>query len=74
MKRPGDSFSAWLIENPYPSLAEMVGGHGGYNRITPEAWAEFDRRVAAWHPRRRRILDPAQLGLRRYEHSVWTVA
>jgi hypothetical protein len=29
-----------------PDLQELVARFGGYDRITPEAWAEYDREVA----------------------------
>jgi hypothetical protein len=31
-----------------PDLQELVARYGGYNRITPEAWAKYDRAVAEW--------------------------
>jgi hypothetical protein len=31
-----------------PSLQRLVIDHGGYDRITPEAWAKFDAEMAAW--------------------------
>lgn len=33
---------------PPPCLQQLVEAHGGYHRITPEAWAQYDRDVAKW--------------------------
>jgi hypothetical protein len=42
------------FEGAHPSdLQELVAEHGGYDRITPKAWAEHDTRIAAWQARRR---------------------
>jgi hypothetical protein len=48
-----DGYADWLRSNPAPDLQKLVGCHGGYDKITPEAWAEYDRAVADWHERRR---------------------
>jgi hypothetical protein len=34
-----------------PDLQELVRAHGGYDRITPEAWANYDRELADWRLR-----------------------
>jgi hypothetical protein len=44
-------YAAWLAENPAPDLQELVRKYGGYNKITAEAWAEWDRDVEAWRKR-----------------------
>lgn len=31
-----------------PDLQSLVHAYGGYDKITPEAWEDWDRRVAAW--------------------------
>jgi hypothetical protein len=36
-----------------PDLQELVEKHGGYDRITEEAWARFDHDMAEWHRARR---------------------
>jgi hypothetical protein len=36
-----------------PDLEELVATHGGYDKITPAAWDEFDRAMAAWQAQRR---------------------
>ena len=36
-----------------PDLQELVARAGGYDRITVEQWAEFDRQMADWQVRRR---------------------
>ena len=48
-----DGFAAWLRRNPPPDLQVLVERFGGYDKIPSEAWAEFDRAMAAWHERRR---------------------
>ena|SRR5215831_5040255 len=48
-----DGYVDWLRSNPAHDLQELVGRHGGYDKITPEAWAEYDRAMADWHERRR---------------------
>jgi hypothetical protein len=42
-----------------PDLQELIASHGGYDKITPEAWAEWGRLNAEWQERRR--LDRAAL-------------
>jgi hypothetical protein len=42
-----------------PDLQELIASHGGYDKITPEAWAEWDRLNAEWQERQR--LDSAAL-------------
>jgi hypothetical protein len=49
-----DGFADWLRANPAPDLQGLVARHGGYDKITPEAWAEYDRAMADWQERRRR--------------------
>jgi hypothetical protein len=36
-----------------PNLDALVAKHGGYDKIPPEAWKQYDREVEAWHLRRR---------------------
>jgi hypothetical protein len=36
-----------------PDLQELVERAGGYQHITPEEWAEYDRAMAAWQRWRR---------------------
>ena len=36
-----------------PDLQGLVRKHGGYDKISPEAWAEHDRAMAEWQERRR---------------------
>jgi len=36
-----------------PDLQELVAAWGGYDKITPEAWAAYDRALADWERRRR---------------------
>jgi hypothetical protein len=40
------------FERP-PDLQELVKRFGGFDKITPEAWAEYDAAVAKWQARRR---------------------
>jgi hypothetical protein len=49
-------FERWLEANPPPDLQMLVEKSGGYNRITPEAWATFDADVVDWQQRRLRRL------------------
>jgi hypothetical protein len=37
-----------------PDLGELVERFGGYHKITPEGWAEWDAAVAEFHERLRR--------------------
>jgi len=54
MTTDDDGFAAWLRANPVPDLQELlVRKHGGYDRITPEAWADYDRAIVDWQARRR---------------------
>jgi hypothetical protein len=39
--------------NDPPDLEALVLAHGGYNRITKEAWAEYDRELVEWRERMR---------------------
>jgi hypothetical protein len=39
-----------------PDLQELVVRHGGYDKITPEAWAEYDRQMSEWQARRREVM------------------
>ena len=48
-----DGYADWLRSNPTPDLQELVARHGGYDKISPEAWAEHDRAMAEWQERRR---------------------
>jgi hypothetical protein len=50
--------------NKYPPLDEKgnlkrPAHHGGYQHITAEEWAEYDRAMAEWHERRRAGLPGA---------------
>jgi transcription initiation factor IIF auxiliary subunit len=38
-------------EKRCPDLQDLVRVHGGYDKITPEAWAEYDRELALWRSR-----------------------
>ena len=38
-------------ERQPPDLQELVRAHGGYDRITAEAWAAYDRELAEWRLR-----------------------
>jgi len=39
-----------------PDLQELVREHGGYEKITARAWAEFDRANREYQARRRELL------------------
>jgi hypothetical protein len=47
------TFAQWLERNPAPDLQALVKRAGGYEHITTDEWAEFDRRRAEWEARRR---------------------
>jgi hypothetical protein len=34
-----------------PYLQELVRAHGGYDKITAEAWAAYNRELALWRSR-----------------------
>jgi hypothetical protein len=36
------------IDREGPDLQKLVAEHGGYDKITPEAWAKFDFDKAQW--------------------------
>jgi hypothetical protein len=38
---------------PPPDLQELVAKHGGYIKITPKAWSEWDKANAEWQAERR---------------------
>jgi hypothetical protein len=40
-------------QDPAPDLHELIEKHGGYDRIPPEAWAQWDRLSEAWRRRHR---------------------
>jgi len=42
-----------IIEDKSPDLQAMVAAHGGYHRISPEAWEKYDRDIEAWQARTR---------------------
>ena len=57
------SFADWLRANPAPDLQALVERHGGYDKITREAWfVEHDRAVAEWQERRRRRSEGGPAG------------
>ena len=49
---PG-GFGKWLDVNPEPSLQDLVAKFGGYDKITPQAWAEYDAMMDDWKRRYR---------------------
>jgi hypothetical protein len=36
-----------------PNLQDLVAKHGGYDKITEEAWEEFERAKTVWHAKLR---------------------
>jgi hypothetical protein len=40
-------------EGAPPDLQALVARHGGYHRIPPEEWAQYDEAMASWQARRR---------------------
>lgn len=54
MSEPDElDFATWLQANPPPSVQELVAKHGGYQRIPPDAWAEWDHRILQWEAARK---------------------
>jgi hypothetical protein len=45
-------FVEWLKANPRPDLQALIAEHGGYAKITPQAWIDFDADVKDWNVRR----------------------
>lgn len=41
----------WSLRESPPDLQELVLAHGGFDRITPEAWLAYDRALAEWRSR-----------------------
>jgi hypothetical protein len=46
------NYEEWVQDNPPPDLQALVARAGGYQNITPEAWAEFDQAKVKWEARR----------------------
>jgi hypothetical protein len=45
---PAD-IAAWRdAGRPIPDLQKLVRTHGGYDKITPEVWAQWDHDRALW--------------------------
>ena len=53
MTEEQSDYTVWLKSNPSPDLEALVAKFGGYNKITPQAWAEHDRAMEEWQRRRR---------------------
>jgi hypothetical protein len=53
-----DTFAEWLADHPEPSLQDLVERYGGYSRVPPEAWADFDYRVQVWREEYKRRHEP----------------
>jgi hypothetical protein len=62
---PGDLEIRQPMKRMPPDLQALVAAHGGYDKITREAWAEYDTQVAAWQAYIRRGGDWAQQERRR---------
>jgi hypothetical protein len=41
------------VLTPPPLLKDLIAQYGGYDRITPKAWAKWDADQAAWQERQR---------------------
>jgi hypothetical protein len=48
-----------LDEYGQPDLQALIVRHGGYEKIMPEIWADYDRAIAEWQERRRAGLKGA---------------
>jgi hypothetical protein len=42
-----------IAKDRAPDLQALMTAHGGYNRITPEAWDKYDQELEAWKQRSR---------------------
>ena len=51
-RRHAASIGEEYIEDPF-RRGRKAPHHGGYQHITPEEWAEYDRVMAAWQAARR---------------------
>jgi hypothetical protein len=49
--------NGFLDDCGMPDLQKLVELFGDYSKITPEAWAQWDAAVTAYHERRWRILN-----------------
>ena len=36
------------VLRPSPNLQDLLARHGGYEKITPEAWVQFDLEMRCW--------------------------
>jgi hypothetical protein len=45
-------------DDPPPDLQQFVRAHGGYDKVSAEAWAWWDAQVRAWQERRRLAYGP----------------
>ena len=46
-------FAEWIKKHPPPDLQELVRRFGGYPKITPQAWADYDQGMVDWQRERR---------------------
>jgi hypothetical protein len=53
------------MKNNPPDLQELVAAAGGYDKITPDMWAAFDRAVDAYQQARREGLANDEADARR---------
>jgi hypothetical protein len=53
IEKPGAAAAADTAVDGPPDLQALVAAHGGYDKITPEAWAAYDAAMAEWQEQRR---------------------
>jgi hypothetical protein len=42
------TFADWLKDNPLPDLQALIAVYGEYDKITAEAWVNFERDRERW--------------------------
>lgn len=42
-----------MARDAYPDLHELIRAYGGYDKITPQAWTQFDEQATRWKARHR---------------------
>jgi hypothetical protein len=41
-------YIAWVRDHPPPDLQQTIEAFGGYDKVTPDAWAAYDKAMAKW--------------------------
>ena len=48
LRRAMEYVTGKTYDTPEPNLQDLVERYGGYSRVPPEAWADFDHRMERW--------------------------